>query len=868
MTLIPSNKLSHFFQQKGFKPTHLLGTTYTLSLAFFEGVVWPQLQTKDLHRCLILCDKVGFQRAAAEATAVRNAGRDYMVVCVPHKHSFHPKVWLMVGKDKAALLVGSGNLTQSGFMDNVELFDVVLFDEDTPRSLPGEVVVFLDGLQELLGIKVRQRLVTESLREITESFVRATSSVSESGSSDRHLQFVTSFAGPIADQLQNVGAVEQLTVAAPYFANSTSGLELLLEKLTPQSCHVMPSLHQGEDLDIDIGTLTQFPSVKTSLHEAVELERFCHFKLYGLRTPDASWLYTTSANCTRSALSGQNVEAGLLRRVDDEIHDVYFQTASDRPLPSGVRSNDWESTSGWISLLATDEGSRIDIEVTSIERLPVHDVTLTFSSNGNEATIGPLELLETPILPVKWSEIALPDIRNKRAAVFVRLEGSDSKEDPVRGHSFVEDVAMLSSDPLQRRAMRASNAMLHGDGVADATDIAAIFSLLGNVFEPNEISETLSKKKGTEKTESVDRRAAWPPVAADVAANPFTALSGSHNVQCFAHIYRQLFSVPGDNSQQARVVQESDADDVESAGQAAEGKRVAKVAIRAWEKAERDYRKWDKKLRCSIIDSRIAHSIWPGMTSGTMFRLNTLATAREKNPDAENKVELPDGVASLTDFLSLMFLNRPQPRKTNANHGRYGSLIYPPVACDLMQTAGVQVPEDMAPLIYLMFAVWKATPNTSETQVAAAFVRFLRVHVQSRVEIHEEFLAYRFERFFEGAFPELTWPAVVPVLRGLRNFEVTDHAGFRKAREWCHSIRSGAGEASFRFAVKRHVAGQHWLFAIASTSTTCGNSRCSAYSVAEQKIAESIAVMDPCVCPGCGCILIPEEFEQAFEVEA
>jgi HKD family nuclease len=53
-----------------------------------------------------------------------------MVVTAPGKYSFHPKVWLIAREDRAVLLCGSGNLTQSGFVDNPELFDVVKLSKE------------------------------------------------------------------------------------------------------------------------------------------------------------------------------------------------------------------------------------------------------------------------------------------------------------------------------------------------------------------------------------------------------------------------------------------------------------------------------------------------------------------------------------------------------------------------------------------------------------------------------------------------------------------------------------------------------------------------------------------------------------------
>src|SRR5688500_11739414 len=106
------------------EPEFVLGTTYTMSLAFFESVVFQHIKRKHLKRCLLLCDPFGHEMAMAEAPALRYAARDYMVATAPSPGTFHAKVWLLLARAEMVLLTGSGNLTQPGFIDNIELFDV------------------------------------------------------------------------------------------------------------------------------------------------------------------------------------------------------------------------------------------------------------------------------------------------------------------------------------------------------------------------------------------------------------------------------------------------------------------------------------------------------------------------------------------------------------------------------------------------------------------------------------------------------------------------------------------------------------------------------------------------------------------------
>jgi len=62
MRTIDSIRLSDVLQLVP-KPKYVLGTTYTMSLAFFESVVLPYIDTSALRSIVIVCDRLGYQRA-------------------------------------------------------------------------------------------------------------------------------------------------------------------------------------------------------------------------------------------------------------------------------------------------------------------------------------------------------------------------------------------------------------------------------------------------------------------------------------------------------------------------------------------------------------------------------------------------------------------------------------------------------------------------------------------------------------------------------------------------------------------------------------------------------------------------------------
>lgn len=97
-------------------------TTFNATLPFYEEVVLRKLVGAGCRHNVVLMDRR--QCAAAwesEALRPRLAGYGYTLLPVGVSGAFHPKVCLLVGPKKATVLIGSHNLTLSGFGYNREI---------------------------------------------------------------------------------------------------------------------------------------------------------------------------------------------------------------------------------------------------------------------------------------------------------------------------------------------------------------------------------------------------------------------------------------------------------------------------------------------------------------------------------------------------------------------------------------------------------------------------------------------------------------------------------------------------------------------------------------------------------------------------
>lgn len=103
-----------------------LVTTFNAYLPFVEEVVLRRLWGSGCHYVVAMMDAEQLAADLAEETRRPTmAGRRYALLPVPCDGAFHPKIIALVGPKSARVVVGSHNLTMSGFGLNRELTNVI-----------------------------------------------------------------------------------------------------------------------------------------------------------------------------------------------------------------------------------------------------------------------------------------------------------------------------------------------------------------------------------------------------------------------------------------------------------------------------------------------------------------------------------------------------------------------------------------------------------------------------------------------------------------------------------------------------------------------------------------------------------------------
>jgi hypothetical protein len=650
MTTIESVKLSEVLRLVS-KPRFVLGTTYTLSLAFFESVVFPFIDRSRLKSCLILCDPLGYHNALAEAAALQSAGQDYMVVPVPTKGSFHPKVWVIVGEGEAALIVGSGNLTQAGFMTNAELFDVVHMTakDPPPASLISSVRSFTRGLAGRWPEEDRQHLLcVETLRQIEQALAELPTAQPLNGTAPLLLH---SFQGPLIQQLPAIPDARDLYVAAPYFGNSLQGLRLLTARYPNAKLHLFPAVHDGAVTNIPLPDIRKAYAGAHIAQLAVPSKKnaFNHLKLYAVTGPgDAAWLCCTSANCTEAAWQEPNIEAALLRPIAPSVAASYFAPAA-APLPANsadikIRNENIPELHCW----ATDTGAGIDIVVASDSRkqIPLRNVTLTARAGSALATCQkPALFQEGPLAHIHWTAFAGWQ-RHRKVAISLEIAATSANGKPTRGTCLVENDLLLTAEPAHRSAWRGALALLDAEGAPELADIGAIFTLAndvfdGNLFRPHDTDVVSESPKPTpQKPDGPPGIAVWPPQPDTKELRKRIGSTALGQLQWFQHILKTLLNAGAatetDHQPQVGTPTPQDQGEEDYKDQTRPEhiqKAAPKAAERLWQLAHEDYDNLRDKLMVLCPTPQNAPNIWPAAILAFLSALAVMRAARRLAPD-------------------------------------------------------------------------------------------------------------------------------------------------------------------------------------------------------------------------------------------
>ncbi|MBL8204741.1 MAG: hypothetical protein JNM09_10970 [Blastocatellia bacterium] len=313
--------------------------TYNAYLPFYEEVVRPHLTASGCRHNLIMMDAHRCNEAFNDlGSRPRSAGKLYSLIPVKVGGAFHPKILLLLGRNKGSLFVGSHNLTIAGYSSNLELTNKFTYGSARDRKqIQAEIAALQNAYQFLKSYMEGQ---PEIVQEMFEAFERLAPWLREPHIVDVDTPFIgSSISGETLwekVQWKLPTAAQRIFVIGPFFDAKLQFIQRLAERLNPRRLIVGISPEEVEITDDAPRLLPNARFVDAQL--LGEGAGYLHAKAILIESTDGQEvLITGSANPSSAAWlappATRNAEAVVIRtNVQGQVVDDIKQLAEQPDL--------------------------------------------------------------------------------------------------------------------------------------------------------------------------------------------------------------------------------------------------------------------------------------------------------------------------------------------------------------------------------------------------------------------------------------------------------------------------------------------------------------------------------------------------------
>ncbi|WP_341987731.1 hypothetical protein [Azorhizobium sp. AG788] len=410
-----------------------LFTTYALSLSFFEGVVLDALVRGGNREALILADISGVHSALGERGA-RLAGRDYEVEPIHVSGGcFHPKVSILANADDVHVIVGSGNLTFGGWGNNLEVFEHL-----HPSFAPGAIADVADFLEQIATTPRLRHATGERCVALADDLRRRIRNVGGDGTIRVVHSLETSIVDQIEDLLSDLGPVEKLVVASPFWDSTGAGIDRLCHRLALDAVHVhahpASMVRSAHGIDWPWSAKTRVEPVSICHLAENGADRSLHAKAFEFHCARGRLVVSGSANATLAALgAGRNVEACVVR-IQRNRKMFWLHDPASLPECAADAMDDGEDEEDIGVLRATLEGDLLrGMVLTGLRPGPA---TASLVSSEGVERIGDLDVSADGTFAIRAKGLEIDAWQAGRA--IVRIQTQEGR----RAEGFVSLVAV------------------------------------------------------------------------------------------------------------------------------------------------------------------------------------------------------------------------------------------------------------------------------------------------------------------------------------------------------------------------------------------------------------------------------------------
>lgn len=278
--------------------------TYGADLEFYEQHLLPLL-TRSRNRVIFSDGRQTARRLTDSNSRVqlRQVNRTYVIAPVHADTAAHAKLIMLLSEDRGLLVVGSGNLSMSGYASQGECFSSYHWSPDD-QGQREEFLAARDFIDQVCEKRLVDSFVQTRVQQAWRDAPWLYGKAQDSGSRLRHnldQTLLDQFAEAV-----NGRTVDELVVHAPFYDHRCAALAELIQRLSPAMLQVLVQEHLTS---VDPERLTAVLDAAPGLSDvrsvqAPDAGTFLHAKFLIARSEGIAICLQGSPNISSSALLG------------------------------------------------------------------------------------------------------------------------------------------------------------------------------------------------------------------------------------------------------------------------------------------------------------------------------------------------------------------------------------------------------------------------------------------------------------------------------------------------------------------------------------------------------------------------------------
>jgi hypothetical protein len=295
-------------------------TCFSFDFTFFEQRVMSVLKTANVRNIHVFVDDKFLDNALEQNEGGEfQTHKTYSITGIRAKGVFHPKIMFLAGPKHGLLIIGSGNLTNSGLSSNDEVWGAFHLNGIESQNAPlfAKVWNYLEDFnRQSDGINAEKLTWVKQRAPWIDEISSADFPQETEVNNETTIRFLANYKeSSLYNQVISAlprKSLKELNIVSPYFDEQGRFLSEIMEDLKPETVNCITDPQFGilpHELEDHLKEKINFYAWADCLTDATGISRL-HAKLVQFKFTDGSeYLLFGSANATIQAFGGKGISA-------------------------------------------------------------------------------------------------------------------------------------------------------------------------------------------------------------------------------------------------------------------------------------------------------------------------------------------------------------------------------------------------------------------------------------------------------------------------------------------------------------------------------------------------------------------------------